>query len=368
MISKYKFKKIKTNNMEMLQDIAIRKINHSKIKAVDFDVLEFGKYVSDHMLVCDYADREWQQPMIVPYTNLSMNPATLALHYGQTVFEGMKAFRMADGRINIFRMDKHYKRFVKSLERMCMAVPPKEIFIEGLMKLVETDSAWVPVQKGAALYLRPFVYASEARFGVKISDQYRFVIFTGPVPELYAHPIKVKVETNYSRAAKGGTGFAKCGGNYGGSYYATRLAREQGYDQVLWTDAAENKMIEESGMMNVLFVINNILVTPPLSDSILDGVTRDSLLTLANDMGYKTEERPVSVEELEKAFQQNTITEAFGAGTAAVVAPVQTIHINGIDYHLPAYGSDNLFHTIKRRLEKIRTGLEKDIYGWNCIV
>lgn len=354
--------------MEMLQDIIIKKTNHSKIKEVDFDALEFGKYVSDHMLVCNYADREWQQPMIVPFTNLSVNPATLALHYGQTVFEGMKAFRMADGRVNIFRLDKHYDRFVKSLERMCMAVPPKEIFTEGILKLVETDSAWVPGKTGEALYLRPFVYASEARFGVKISEQYRFIIFTGPVPELYANPIKVKVETNYNRAAKGGTGFAKCGGNYGGSYYPTKLAREQGYDQVLWTDATENKFIEESGMMNVLFVINNILVTPPLSDSILDGVTRDSLLTLANELGYKTEERPVSVEELENAFQYKTITEAFGAGTAAVVAPVQTIHINGIDYHLPSYGSNNLFHIVKCRLEKIRTGLETDLYGWNCIV
>ena len=354
--------------MEMLQEIIIRKTNHSKIKEVDFEALEFGKYVSDHMLVCDYAEGEWQQAMIIPFTNLSVNPATLALHYGQTVFEGMKAFRMEDGRVNIFRIEKHYERFVRSLERMCMAVPPKEIFIEGLMKLVETDSAWVPGQTGAALYLRPFVYASEARFGVKISDQYRFIIFTGPVPELYAHAIKVKVETSYSRAAKGGTGFAKCGGNYGGSYYPTKLAREQGYDQVLWTDAKENKFIEESGMMNVLFVINNVLVTPPLSDSILDGVTRDSLLTLVDELGFATEERPVSVEELEKAFQQKTITEVFGAGTAAVVAPVQTIQINGIDYHLPPYDATNLFQLVKQRLEKIRTGLENDTYGWNCIV
>ncbi len=352
----------------MLHDITVRKTNHSKTKEVDFAALEFGKYISDHMLVCDYADKEWQQPMIVPFANLSLNPATLALHYGQTVFEGMKAFRMADGRVNVFRMEKHYDRFVKSLERMCMAVPPKEIFTEGLMKLVETDRAWVPRQTGAALYLRPFIYASEARFGVKISEQYRFIIFTGPVPELYANPIKVKVETNYNRAAKGGTGFAKCGGNYGGSYYPTKLAREQGYDQVLWTDAKENKFIEESGMMNVLFVINSVLVTPPLSDSILDGVTRDSLLTLANELGYKTEERPVSVEELEEAFHQKTITEAFGAGTAAVVAPVQTIHINGIDYHLPLYGPENLLHIIKLKLEKIRTGQEEDLHGWNCII
>ena len=268
--------------MELIEEIVVRKTNHSKIHEVDFDHLEFGKYVSDHMLVCDYRDGEWQQAADCPFANLSLNPATLALHYGQTVFEGMKAFRMEDGRINIFRIDKHYDRFVKSLESMCMAVPPKEIFIDGLSKLVETDKAWVPKQTGASLYLRPFMYASEAKFGIKISDEYRFIIFTGPVPDLYAHPIKVKVETNYNRAAKGGTGFAKCGGNYGGAHYPTRLASEQGYDQVLWTDAKENKFIEESGMMNVMFVINDVLVTPPLSDSILDGVTRDSLLDIGS--------------------------------------------------------------------------------------
>lgn len=354
--------------MELLTGITVRKTNHSKIHEVDFNDLEFGKYVSDHMLVCDYADGEWQQAAIVPFANLSLNPATLALHYGQTVFEGMKAFRMHDGRINIFRIDKHYDRFVKSLERMCMAVPPKEIFIEGLIKLVETDKAWVPKQLGSSLYLRPFIYASEARFGVKISDQYRFIIFTGPVPELYAKPIKLKVETNYVRAAKGGTGFAKCGGNYGGAYYPTKLAREQGYDQVLWTDGMENKFIEESGMMNVMFVINDTLVTPPLSDSILDGVTRDSLLTLANGLGYPTEVRRISLEELEKAFRNKTITEAFGAGTAAVVAPIQTININEMDYHLPQYNSESLLNRIKLKLEKLRTGLEEDMYGWNCIV
>ena len=354
--------------MELLTDVPVRKTNHSKIHEVDFNALEFGKYVSDHMLICDYADGEWQQPMIVPFANLSLSPTTLALHYGQTVFEGMKAFRMKDDCINIFRMNKHYDRFVRSLDRLCMAVPPKEIFTEGLKKLVATDKAWVPKQPGSSLYLRPFVYASEAKFGVKISEQYRFIVFTGPVPDLYAKPIKVKVETNFVRASKGGTGFAKCGGNYGGAYYPTRLAREQGYDQVLWTDGRENKFIEESGMMNVMFVIDDTLVTPSLSDSILDGVTRDSLLTLAGDLGYKTLERPVSVDELGKAFHNKTITEAFGAGTAAVVAPIQTIHINGIDYHLPQYNPDSVHNKIKQKLEKIRTGLDKDIYDWNCIV
>jgi len=354
--------------MELTATIPIRRTTHSRISEVDFDQLEFGKYVSDHMLVCDFANGAWQTPQILPYTNLSMSPSTLALHYGQTVFEGMKAFRMDDGRINIFRMERHYERFVRSLERMCMQVLPKEIFMEGLLQLVELDKAWIPARAGDALYLRPFMIASEARFGVKISDEYRFVIFTGPVPALYTQPIKVKVETNYIRAAKGGTGFAKCGGNYGGAYYPTRQARLEGYDQVLWTDGRENKFIEESGMMNVLFVINDVLVTPPLSDSILDGITRDSLLTIARDMGYKTEERPVAVAELEKAFQDGTITEAFGAGTAAVVAPIQVININGTDFKIPDYRPEQLLFKLKRRLEQMRAGSAADVHEWNFIV
>ena len=354
--------------MEIIADIPVRKINHSRIKEVDFDQLEFGKYIADHMLVCDYANGEWKQPQIVPYANLSLSPSALALHYGQTVFEGMKAFRTHDGRINIFRMEKHYDRFVKSLQRMCMAVPPKDIFMDGLMQLISVDEAWVPAKQGHALYLRPFVFASEARFGVKVSEEYSFVIFTGPVPALYTDPIKVKVDTHYIRAARGGTGFAKCGGNYGASFLPTQNARLAGYDQVLWTDAKENKYIEESGMMNVMFVINNILVTAPLSDSILDGVTRDSLLTLANDLGYKVEERAVAITELEQAFKSGSITEAFGAGTAAVVAPIKTIHINGIDFMLPKYDENKLMFKLKNKLEQIRLGIDEDNHHWNYII
>lgn len=354
--------------MELLTEIKVRRTNHSKIHEVDFNRLEFGKYISDHMLVCDYDHGEWLQPQIVPFANLSLSPSALALHYGQTVFEGMKAFRMKDGRINIFRIERHYERFARSLARMCMAIPPKEIFIEGLLKLVEIDNAWVPGKSGAALYLRPFMYASEAKFGIKAAEQYRFIIFTGPVPELYANPIKVKVETHYTRAAKGGTGFAKCGGNYGGALYPTQLARQQGYDQVLWTTGDEDPFIEESGSMNIMFVINDTLVTPPISDSILDGITRDSLLVLARGLGYKVEERPVSVAELEKAFRENRITEAFGVGTAAVVAPIQTIHIGEIDFQLPAYGHENIFNKLKLKLEQIRTGADTDLHEWNYIL
>ena len=354
--------------MTFTADIPVRKTPHSKLNEVDFNHLEFGKYVSDHMLVCDYGNGAWKTPQVVPYANLSLSPTTLALHYGQTVFEGLKAFTMQDGRINIFRMDKHYDRFLRSLDRMCMAPLPKEIFTEGLMQLIAADRGWVPAKKGDALYIRPFMYASEAKFGVKISDEYRFIIFTGPVPSLFANPIKVKVETEYIRAAKGGTGSAKCGGNYGGAFYPTKLAKEQGYDQVLWTGGKDNAFIEESGMMNAMFVFNHTLVTPELSDSILDGVTRDSLLTLANDLGYTTEERPVSIAELEAGFANGTLKEAFGAGTAAVVAPIQTIHINGVDYTLPTYNKESLHNKLKEHLELIRNGAVEDVHEWNFII
>ena len=351
--------------MQQTQDIIVREIKKSRINEVDFSKLEFGKYVSDHMLICDYYDGEWQSPQVVPFANLSLSPTTLALHYGQSVFEGMKAFRMKDGSINIFRIDKHYDRLVKSLERMCMQVPLKEIFMKGMMELVATDNAWVPNENGSSLYIRPFIFASEAKFGVKVSDEYRFIIFTGPVGPYYAKPLRVKVEREYIRAAKGGTGFAKCAGNYGGAFYPTQLARESGFDQVLWTNAIENKYIEESGTMNVMFVIDGKLVTPSLSDSILDGVTRDSLIQLAKDKGVVTEERRISTDELVTAFRNNMITEAFGAGTAAVVAPINLIHIDGVDYKLPFYNINSLMNQLKQQLEDIRTGRAEDVYGWN---
>lgn len=354
--------------MELIADFPLRKINTSRINEVDFNNLEFGKYISDHMLVCDFVNNEWSVPNIMPFTNLSISPTALALHYGQTVFEGMKAFKMKDGSINIFRIEKHYQRFANSLKRMCMSVPPKEIFIEGLLQLIKLDRNWVPSENGTALYIRPFVFASEARFGVKISDEYRFIIFTGPVPSLYVKPIKVKVETQYIRAARGGTGSAKCGGNYGASFLPTKIARDEGYDQVLWTDSKENKYIEESGMMNVMFVIGNTLVTPPLSDSILDGVTRDSLLIIAKDLGINFEERQVSIQELKEAFTHKTITEAFGAGTAALVLPIGSININEIEYNLPSYNENNVMFKIKKKLDNIRYGLEEDIHNWNTII
>lgn len=353
--------------MELTDEIVVQKTTQSRLPEVDFNNLGFGNYVADHMLISHFANGQWNSPSVIPFSNLSLSPTTLALHYGQSVFEGLKAFRLDDGRINLFRVQKHYERMVRSLNRMCMAVVPEEIFVEGLRCLVETDKDWIPIQPGSSLYIRPLLFASEARFGVKISDEYTFLVFTGPVGPAFSQPLKVKVETNFVRAPRGGTGSAKCAGNYGGAFYPTQKAKEAGYDQVLWTDARENKYIEESGMMNAMFVIDGVLVTPPLSDSILDGVTRDSLLTLAGDLGIPYEARPISLTELENAFRHNTISEAFGAGTAAVVAPIATIHLNGIDYHLPAYNENAVMFRLKNKMEAIRTGKEEDKFGWNFL-
>ncbi|MBP7558684.1 MAG: branched-chain amino acid aminotransferase [Chitinophagaceae bacterium] len=351
--------------MEAIMEIPVRRTVQSRLQEVDWTSLEFGKYVADHMLVADFFNEQWHNPQITPFANLSLSPATLALHYGQSVFEGMKAFRAADGRINIFRIEKHYERLVRSLHRMCMPAPSYEMFEQGLVTLIDTDRNWVPSAKGASLYIRPFIFASESKFGVKVSEEYRFIIFTGPVPALFTAPIKVKVETDFIRAAKGGTGFAKCAGNYGGAFYPTQEARRQGFDQVLWTDGGSDPAIEESGMMNVLFVIDNKLVTAPLSDTILDGVTRDSLLTLAADRGVVVEQRRLRVSELEEALRRGVVQAAFGAGTAAVVAPIQTIQIGEKAYQLPAAKPDALMHQLKQQLDAIRLGETPDMHGWN---
>jgi branched-chain amino acid aminotransferase len=354
--------------MEMIQPIRIQKSKYTSLQDVDMEELEFGKYISDHMFICPYKNGDWQQPEIKPFQDLSLSPATLALHYGQSIFEGMKAFRLEDGRINIFRIDKHHERLNRSLTRMCMPSIPFELFQSALMELVRLDSDWVPKAEGTALYIRPLVFASEARFGVKVSEEYQFLIMTGPVPALYSHPIKVKVERNYIRAAKGGTGYAKCAGNYGGAFYPTQQARAEGYDQVIWTDATQHEYFEESGMMNLMFVIDDILITPPLSDSILDGVTRDSLLQIAAAMKITIEERPIGIAELINAFKNNTLQEAFGAGTAAVVAPISIIGIDNINYQLPATREDAIMFRLKKELELIRSGRKEDRWNWNNIV
>jgi len=354
--------------------IPIHKASHSRISEVDWDHLELGLYTSDHMLISDYTGGQWGMAEIRPFGPFSLSPTTLALHYGQTIFEGMKAFRMEDGRVQIFRPDKHYERLVRSAQRLCMPVVSPELFLEGLRRLVELDKEWVPGEAGSALYIRPFIIATETRLTAKVSNSYRFAVICTPAGPYYAQPLRVKVERTFVRAAKGGTGYAKCGGNYGASLYPTQKANEEGYDQVLWTDGKEHRYIEESGTMNVFFVIDDKLVTPPLTGSILDGVTRDSLLTLATSAGITVEERSVSVEELKRGFEKGQVSEAFGAGTAAVISPIQAVGIDGRDYLLPVVGrtseeeAGSVALRLKEALDDIRYGKNADPYGWNFIV
>jgi branched-chain amino acid aminotransferase len=349
--------------------IAVERIKKSRIDEVDFNNLEFGKYISDHMLVADYDNGQWGNPSIVPFGEMRMTPAILSLHYGQAVFEGMKAFKMKNGDINIFRPHKHLSRFNKSLDRMCMPTISEEMWLSSLQALIETDQQWIPDGEGASLYIRPLVFATESRLGVKVSDQYKFVILTCPVGPYQAKHYRLKVEDHYVRTAEGGTGFAKCAGNYGGAFYPTQIARQEGFDQILWTDHKEHRYIDEVGMMNVMFVLNGNLVTPQLSTAILDGVTRDSILTLAKEIPtFKVEERRITLDEIEQGFIKGTLTEAFGAGTAAVVAPIAVINIRGKDYQIPVAGPTSFQQQVKKKLHNLRMGLEPDQYGWNYIV
>ncbi len=356
------------NMTTLTTSFPIEKTKQTRIGEVDFKNLEFGKIISDHMVVCDYKNGAWNTPTIVPFGDLRLSPAMLSLHYGQSVFEGMKAFRMKDGRINIFRPHRHQQRFQRSLDRMCMPVVPEDLFIQSLHALVELDQAWIPSSDGASLYLRPFVFATESRLGVKVADEYKYIVLTTPAGAYLNKPFRLKVERTYVRTAEGGPGFAKCAGNYGGAFYPSQIARKEGFDQILWTDHKEHKYIDEVGMMNVMFMINGKLVTPKLSTAILDGVTRDSILTLAKDMGVPTEERRVSVDELEEGFKNGTITEAFGAGTAAVVATIAVININGIDYQVNPPAVDSFQNKVKEKLNEIRLGTSPDLHGWNYVI
>ena len=346
--------------------IPVKRAYISRLNEVNWDKLELGTYTSDHMLIWDYSDGWWHTPEIQPFGPFTMLPTTLALHYGQTIFEGMKAFRAAGDGVHIFRPDRHYERLVRTTERMCMPTPPAGLFMEGLRRLVEVDKDWVPGQTGTSLYLRPMMFATGTQLTVRVSDSYRFAIICLPAGAYFSRPLRVKIERHFVRAVRGGTGYAKCGGNYGGAFYPTRQAKAEGYDQVIWTDGIEHRYIEEMGMMNIFCVINGMLVTPPLGDTLLDGITRDSLLTLALDMGMTVEERQIPVDELQEGLERGTVTEVFGAGTAAVVAPIETIGIDGTNYSLPNTGAVGL--SLKAELDAIRYGRKPDKYGWNSYI
>ena len=344
--------------------INITKTPKSRISELDYDNIEFGKIFADHMFMVDYVDGQWQTPQILPYGDLPLSPATSALHYGQAIFEGMKAYKTAEGEVMMFRPLDNARRLNLSAERMCMPTLPEDIFMQGLTELLKIDAEWVPPTEGCALYIRPFMFATDAFVGVRPSANYRFMIFCCPVGAYYANPLRVKIETEYTRSVEGGAGFAKAAGNYGASMLPSKLAQQQGYQQLIWTDGKEHKYLEESGTMNLMFVIAGKLVTPALSTSILAGITRDSVLQLARDFGMTVEERRISIDEIIAAHENGTLEEAFGCGTAAVIAPIITIGYEGKDYDLPAVETRKFSNKVAAELDKIKTGETADIHNW----
>ena len=344
--------------------IDIQRVKKSRLPETDLEHLKFGRVFTDHMFVMDFEDGAWQQPKIMPYADLELSPATLVLHYAQTIFEGMKAYRDGQGRVNLFRPLANIARMNRSAKRMCMPQVPEDLFLAGLKELVQLDSAWLPEGKDAALYIRPFMFASDEYIGVKPSEGYRFMIFICPVRGYYQEPLRVKLELEYSRAFPGGTGEVKCGGNYAGGLYPSKMGQDAGYHQNLWTDAMEHKYIEESGTMNVFFIIDGVLTTPGLDGSILAGITRDSILTLARAKGLKTAERNVTVEEVVNGIRNGKVTAAFGAGTAATIAPIKVVGYKGEDLELPDLAADSEVNVLGQMLDDIRRGHMADTHGW----
>lgn len=327
----------------------------------------FGMQHTGHMFLAEYKNGSWNSGQLQEFGKISLSPFALCFHYGQTVFEGMKAFQMKDGKLNIFRPAKHLERINASLLRMQMPELPHALFMNGISEVVKADKDWFEKDSEKALYLRPLVIASEERLGVKVSEEYLFIMMASPAGKYFVNPVKAKVETTFTRAFEGGPGYAKCGGNYGAAFYPAHLARLQGFDQVIWTDGTEHEYIEEAGAMNLMFMVDGTLMTPELSGTILDGVTRDSLLTLATKMGIKKDVRRISITELETWFKEGIRVEAFGVGTAAVVAPIKMIDINGTKYS-PYMGDDATMFVLKKELNDIKYGLKKDEWGWNYIL
>lgn len=345
--------------------IPVQKIAKSKIHETDFSNLVFGKTIADHMFVADYKDGEWTDLRIEPYGPLDLHPANAALHYGQSIFEGMKAYKNDDGEILVFRGDANAKRMNESAVRMCMPEIPEEIFMEGLTQLLDLDRNWVPSGKGASLYIRPYMFAMDNYIGVKPSETYKFIIFTCPVGAYYSKPVNVKVETEFTRATEGGTGAAKTAGNYAASLFPALQAQRAGYDQLLWTDGKSHSKIEESGTMNVMFDINGTLITAPTNTgTILKGITRDSVIQLAKDWGKPLEERFLTVSELQNALENGSLKEAFGTGTAATIAHIAKINVNGKDYLLPEKGPDAFSNKVLNELDGIKYGTIPDSRDW----
>jgi branched-chain amino acid aminotransferase len=345
-------------------EMKITKVERSKLQDINLDHLPFGKYFSDHMLEADYENGEWKNIEIKPYQPLLLAPSLAALHYGQAIFEGIKAYKHSSGEAFIFRPYDNFKRFNISAERMQMPAVPEDLFIEGMRQLVKLDSNWIPSKPEHSLYIRPFMFSSDEVIGVKPSDNYKFLIILSPTGPYYSAPMRIYVEENFVRAAPGGIGYAKAAGNYGAAMYATAAARKQGYDQVLWTDALEHKYIQEIGTMNVFFIIGNKAVTPDLgSGTILAGVTRDSVIAVLREMGLEIEERPVTIDELVTAYRSGQLKEVFGTGTAATVSLIRELKYKE---EVMLFNADDckVANAVKSTMSGIREGRVPDNHGW----
>lgn len=353
--------------MEKVHSIEVEPTKASRLGQVDFDNLKFGQIMSDHMLVADYNNGAWESVKIVPYGDFTMSPSASALHYGQAIFEGIKAYKFADGQVSIFRPDQNHERFNKSASRLAMPEVPEDIFIEGMKQLIDLDRDWVPSTENASMYIRPFMFATEAALGVHPSASYRFMIITGPVGSYYNKPLRLKVETHYTRAAEGGVGFSKNAGNYALSLHPTRLAQEEGFDQLIWTDAKTHTFIEEAGTANLMFRIGDTIITPD-AETILRGITRLSIIEVAKHWGMKTESRNVSVQELIDGIEQGTVTEAFAAGTAATLTPIAEIGYEGKVYKLSDPSTREFSKRVINYLNDLRYGRIEDEFGWNLVI
>ena len=345
-------------------DFNITKVERSKLNDINLENIPFGKYFTDHMLEVDYEDGEWKTAEIKPYQPLLMAPSLAALHYGQAIFEGIKAYKDPKGEAFIFRPIDNFKRFNISAERMQMPPIPEDIFMEGMRLLVEMDKSWIPSQPDHSLYIRPFMFSSDELIGVRPSDKYKFMIILSPTGPYYNNPMRIYVEEQYVRAVPGGVGFAKAAGNYGAALFATAEAKKKGYDQVLWTDAFEHKYVQECGTMNVFFIIGNTAITPDLeAGTILAGVTRESTITILKEMGFTVEERPLSIDDVIDAYKAGILYEVFGTGTAATISLIKELKYKDF---VMKFDIDKwrISPAIKQKLNDIRYGKVADTYGW----
>lgn len=344
--------------------LPVTKVERSKLHDINLENIPFGKYFSDHMLEADFENGAWVNAEIKPYQPLVLSPSLAALHYGQAIFEGIKAYKNSDGQAFIFRPQDNYKRFNISAERMQMPPVPEELFMGGMRQLVALDKNWIPARENHSLYIRPFMFSTDELIGVRSSDKYKFMIILSPTGPYYSAPMRIYVEEKYTRAAPGGVGSAKAAGNYGASMFVTAEARKKGYDQVLWTDAAEHKYVQEIGTMNVFFIIGNTAVTPDLQNgTILEGVTRNSAMKILAEMGFRVEEKPVSVDDLIDAYRAGLLHEVFGTGTAATISMIRELRYKDF---VMTFNTDNwkTAPALKKNLDGIREGRIADKYGW----